>query len=149
MVFPQVIQNARFCDFSMDGIYMVIASTGSLNVYTYDRNNGNYQFQQLPLNSTAPVAYGAITSVEFNPLNSSELIVGFLSNSPMAYSLATGVFFKKLPDIQPYSSQNAKIAHYMPDGVRVFSYDYLEGVGLWPGSKTVVGGVVTYRLYYA
>lgn len=39
VVFPQVIQNARFCDFSRDGIYMVIASTGSLNVYTYQRNN--------------------------------------------------------------------------------------------------------------
>lgn len=102
----------------------------------------------MPLNSTAPVAYGAITSVEFNPLNSSELIVGFLSNSPMAYSLINAVFFKKMPDIQPDSSQNAKIAHYMPDGQRIFSYDYLDGVGLWPGSRSNLNGVVTYRLHY-
>jgi len=38
------------------------------------------------------------------------------------------------------SSQNAKIAKYMPDGVRFYSYDYLNGVGLWPGA--------TQRLFY-
>lgn len=38
------------------------------------------------------------------------------------------------------SSKNAKIAHYMPDSVRYYSFDYLNGVGLWPG----VGS----RLYY-
>lgn len=148
VVFPQVIENARFCDFSVDGIYMVIASTGSLNVYTYQRNNADYQFQQIPLNSTASVAYGAITSVQFNPTNSSELIVGFLSNSPMAYSLNSGIFFKKMSDTQPYSSQNAKIARYMPDGTRFYSFDYLDGVGLWPGNKIVTNGVVNYRLGY-
>jgi hypothetical protein len=148
VVFPQVIENARFCDFSMDGIYMAIATTGSLNVYTYQRNNADYSFQQVPLSSIAPVTYGAITSVQFNPTNSSELIVGFLSNSPMAYSLTSGIYFKKMADIQPDSSQNAKIARYMPDGIRFYSYDYLDGVGLWPGNKIVTNGVITYRLGY-
>lgn len=127
---------------------MVIASTSTLNFYTYQRNNADYQFNPIPLNSTAPVAYGAITSVQFNPLNSSELIVGFLSNSPMAYSLVNAVFFKKVQDIQPSSSQNAKIARYMSDGIRYYSYDYLDGVGLWPGTKTVTGGTVQYGLEY-
>jgi hypothetical protein len=148
VVFPQVIENARYCDFSLDGIYMVIASTSSLNVYTYQRNNGDYQFNPVNLNSTAPVAYGAITSVQFNPVNSSELVVGFLSSSPMAYSLVNSVYFKKIQDIQPSSSQNAKIARYMSDGVRYYSYDYLDGVGLWPGRKVVRDGVVEYRLDY-
>lgn len=146
IIFPQVIENARYCDFSLDGIYMVIASTKSLNVYTYQRSNDNYQFQQLTLNSTAPVAFGAITSVQFNPTNSSELIVGFLSSSPMAYSLVSEIFFKKMPDIQPSSSQNAKVARYFPDGLRYYSFDYLDGVGLWPGKKSVLNGVIEYRL---
>jgi hypothetical protein len=148
VVFPQGITNARFCDFSQDGIYMVIATTGLLNVYTYQRNNDNYEFQQVTLNSTAPLAYGAITSVQFNPTNSSELVVGFLSNSPMAFSLVSSVYFKKIQDIQPSSSQNAKIARYMPDGLRFYSYDYLDGVGLWPGKKTTQNGVVVYGLEY-
>ena len=38
------------------------------------------------------------------------------------------------------SSKNAKIVHYMPDSVRYYSFDYLNGVGLWPG----IGN----RLYY-
>ena len=31
------------------------------------------------------------------------------------------------------SAQNAKIARYMPDNTRFFSYDFINGVGLWPG----------------
>jgi hypothetical protein len=127
---------------------MVIASTGALNIYTFAKDNDDYQFQQIPLNSTAPVNFGSITSVQFNPTNSSEIIVGFLDVSPLAYSLSAGIFFKKLTDIQPMSSQNAKIAKYMPDGQRFFSYDYLDGVGLWPGTKALNNGTVTYKLYY-
>jgi len=63
IVFPQVIPNARFCDFSEDGRYMTIATTNSLWIYTYQRNNDNYDFQQIPLESTAPVQYEAITSI--------------------------------------------------------------------------------------
>lgn len=148
IIFPQNIGNARFCDFSRDGRYMVIASTGALNIYTYQKDNDDYQFQQIPLNSTAPVSYGSITSVQFNPVNSSEIIVGFLDVSPMAYSLVNGIFFKKMNDIQPMSSKNGKVAKYMPDGQRIYSYDYLDGVGLWPGAKSVTNGTVTYRLYY-
>ena len=46
------------------------------------------------------------------------------------------------------SSQNAKIARFMPDGQRFFSFDYLNGIGLWPGSKEVVNNITTYKLYY-
>ena len=50
---------------------MVIASTSSINLYTFQRINDNYQFQQVPLTVfQAPVEYGAITSVQFNPSNS-------------------------------------------------------------------------------
>ena len=148
IILPQVIQNARFCDFSMDGKYMMIASTNSLNIYTYQNNNGDYNFQQIPLNSIAPVQYGSVTSATFNPTDSSQIIVGFLSSSPIAYSINNGIFFKKLNDIQPMSSQNAKIARFMPDGQRFFSFDYLNGIGLWPGSKEVVNNITTYKLYY-
>lgn len=148
IIFPQNIGNARFCDFSKDGRYMVIASTGALNIYTYQKDNDDYQFQQIPLNSTAPVSYGSITSVQFNPVNSSEIIVGFLDISPMAYSLVNGIFFKKMTDIQPMSAKNGKVARYFPDGQRFYSYDYLDGVGLWPGSKSIVNGTITYKLNY-
>jgi len=81
------------------------------------------------------VQYGSITSAQFNPTDSSEVIVGFLSTSPLAYSISNAVFFKKLNDIQPMSSNNAKIARYMPDGQRFYSYDFLNGIGLWPGTR--------------
>jgi hypothetical protein len=121
---------------------MVIASTSSVNVYIYTRSNNDYTFQQVPLtNFQAPVAYGSITSIQFNPKNSTELIVGFLSSSPTTFSLNNGgTFFKQFNDIQPMSSQNAKIAAYMPDCTRYFSFDYLDGVGLWPGINS--------KLYY-
>ena len=121
---------------------MVIASTSSINLYTFQRTNDNYQFQQVPLtNFQASVDNGAITSVQFNPSNSSELLIGYLSSSPGAYSIENGgKFFKKINDIQPMSAQNAKIARYMPDNYRFFSYDFINGVGLWPG----VGN----KLYY-
>lgn len=150
IIFPQQIENARFCDFSRNGHYMVIASTSSLNIYTYAQNNDDYTFQQIPLNATAPVAYGSITSVQFNPTDSEELLVGFLEVSPMAYSVTNGVYFKKISDTQPKSSQNAKIARYMPDGQRYYSFDYLNGVGLWPGSKVITNETaIAYKLYYA
>jgi len=41
-----------------------------------------------------------------------------------------------LNDIQPMSSNNAKIARFMPDGHRFYSFDYLNGIGLWPGDKS-------------
>lgn len=70
VVFPQIVENARFCDFSRDGKYMVIASTSSINTYLYTRINDNYQFQAVPLsNFRAPINYESITSVEFNPNN--------------------------------------------------------------------------------
>ena len=51
---------------------MVIASTSSINLYTFQRINDNYQFQQVPLtNFQASVDFGSITSVQFNPSNSS------------------------------------------------------------------------------
>lgn len=157
IIFPQVIQNARFCDFSQDGRYMTIASTGSLNVYTYSRSNDNYQFQQIPLASTSPVQLGAITSAEFNPNNSSEILVGFLSASPMFFSMEMqspdedkpGGFFKKIFDIQPMSSENAKIAKFMPDGSRFYSYDFLNGIGLWPGASGKLAYKEKFLLYDA
>ncbi len=38
------------------------------------------------------------------------------------------------------SSENAKVARYMPDHDRFYSYDYLDGVGIWPGLNN--------KLYY-
>lgn len=66
----------------------------------------------------------------------------------MGYSINDDVFFKKSTDIQPMESENAKIAKYMPDGYRFYSYDYLNGVGLWPGSEIFINNVLTPRLYY-
>ena len=64
MVFPQIVENARHCDFSADGLYMVIASTSSINIYTFQRTNDNYQFQQIPLTIfESPIEYESITSV--------------------------------------------------------------------------------------
>jgi hypothetical protein len=142
IIFPQIVENARHCAFSSSGNYMVIASTSSINLYTFQRSNDDYTFQQVPLTVfQAPVEYGAITSVQFNPRNFSELVIGYLSSSPGSYSIENGgLFFKKFQDIQPMSSQNAKIASYMPDTQRYYSYDYNNGVGLWPGP----GG----KLYY-
>lgn len=130
---------------------MVIASTSSINLYTFQRFNDNYQFQQVTLiNFKAPVEYGAITSIQFNPTNSSELLVGYLSSSPGYFSIDNGgLFFKKLSDIQPMSSQNAKVARYMPDASRFYSFDYLNGVGLWPGLKDKLYYVENLLLYGA
>jgi len=70
VIFPQIVENARFCDFSRDGKYMVIASTSSINTYLYNRVNDNYQFQSIPLAYfQAPINYESITSIEFNPNN--------------------------------------------------------------------------------
>ena len=56
IIFPQIVENARHCDFSADGLYMVIASTSSINIYTFQKINDNYQFQKIPLtNYKAPV----------------------------------------------------------------------------------------------
>ena len=52
-----------------------------------------------------------------------------------------GGYFKKIYDIQPMSSENAKIAKFMPDGSRFYSFDYLNGIGLWPGAT----GKLTYQ----
>jgi len=121
---------------------MVIASTSALNTYTYTKLNDNYQFQPVPLsNFQPPINYESITSLQFNPNNSTELLVGFLSSSPTFFSLDNGgSFFKRFEDIQPMSSKNAKIAQYMPDCLRYYSFDYLDGVGLWPGTGS--------KLYY-
>jgi hypothetical protein len=58
--------------------------------------------------------------------------VGFLNVSPQLLELDTGLF-KLLKDIQPQSSLNAKKARYMPDGKRILSSDYINGIGIWPG----------------
>lgn len=39
------------------------------------------------------------------------------------------------------SAQNAKVARYLPDNSRFFSYDFINGVGLWPGP----GGKLFYK----
>jgi hypothetical protein len=44
IVFPQSIENARFCQFSLDGKYMAISSTGAINVYTYYKVQDQYNF---------------------------------------------------------------------------------------------------------
>jgi hypothetical protein len=119
---------------------MGIASNNMIYVYTYKRNNDQYTFKLVSNNSTVPTAYGAITSFQFNPTNSSEMVVGFLNVSPMGYTLAKNTYFPKLKDIQPMGSQNQKVARYMPDGQRFYSYDYLKGIGLWPGPGS--------KLYY-
>ncbi len=49
---------------------MVIASTNSLNIYTFAKSNDDYSFQQINLNAISPIAYGSITSVQFNPTDS-------------------------------------------------------------------------------
>lgn len=43
---------------------------------------------------------------------------------------------------QPSYYNNYKIASFLPDGKRVISSDYTEGLGLWPGEPT---GDLTYR----
>lgn len=58
--------------------------------------------------------------------------MGFLNVSPQLLNLDTGLFVL-LKDIQPQSSLNAKKAQFMPDGKRVLSSDYVNGIGIWPG----------------
>lgn len=60
--FNHTILNARYCDFSTDGLYMGIASNNMIFVYSYKRINDQYNFTQISLNNTASISYGAITS---------------------------------------------------------------------------------------
>lgn len=104
------------------------------------KDNDQYQFNLFRFN-VPPVEYGAITSIKFSPNSESQIILGFLSSSPSFYSfLDDGVFFTNFTDIQPSPNNNAKVARYLPDGIRVYSYDFEKGVGLWSGPKN--------KLYY-
>ena len=47
------------------------------------------------------------------------------------------------------SSQNAKIAKYMPDNIRFYSYDFINGVGLWPGPNNKLYYLENFLLYGA
>lgn len=97
-----------------------------------------------PLNSVqTPPNNEDITSIQFNPNDSNEMIVGFLNVSPQFFKLDTQ-YFAPVKDIQPLATKNAKKANYMPDGKRFLSSDSLNGIGLWPG----VGNKLFYKQSY-
>lgn len=75
-----------------------------------------------------------ITSIEFNPTDSNEMVVGFLNVSPQFLKIDTG-YFVPAKDIQPLAGKNEKKATYMPEGKRFMSSDALNGIGIWPGIK--------------
>ena len=80
------------------------------------------------------ISYGLVSSFEFNPLDSNKVVIGFTNVSPKFYDFSdAAVGYRNLyPDIeQPTSYNNYKMVAYMPDGKRVASSDYLNGVGVW------------------
>jgi len=124
---------------------MAITSNEQINIYSFTRTAGTYAFNQLT-SLTAAVANGDVTSIQFNPNNSNELVVGFLNVSPQLLEIDTGLF-KLLKDIQPQSSLNAKKSQFMPDGKRVLSSDYINGLGIWPGVNDTLYYKEGYLLY--
>eukprot|EP00919_Chromeraceae_sp_WS-2016_P049349 GHVR01116821.1.p1 GENE.GHVR01116821.1~~GHVR01116821.1.p1 ORF type:complete len:110 (+),score=7.23 GHVR01116821.1:736-1065(+) len=75
------------------------------------------------------------------------MAIGFLDGNPQLYNINKKTFFSKTNDVQPHRSQNYKIAMYMADGQRLYSYDYLEGVGIWPGPNNKLVYKEDYLLY--
>ncbi len=85
----------------------------------------------------SPLNNQDITSIQFNPTDSNEMVVGFLNVSPQFLKIDTG-YFVPAKDIQPMASKNTKKATYMPDGKRFMSSDALDGIGLWSGVKNTL-----------
>ena len=65
----------------------------------------------------------------------------------MGFSIDNSIFFQKFKDTQPKSALNPKIARYFPDGQRVFSFDYLVGMGVWPGLNNTLLYLENYPIY--
>jgi hypothetical protein len=139
--FSYDIQNARSSRYSPNGNYLGVASTSTITLYEVKPISDTYDFILHPeykadssTNSTAGM--GFFTSFDFNPINNLQIVVGFGSGSPRLYNFdgVANQYTKIASQDQPYSIGNFKIVKFMPDGKRIFSSDYLQGVGLWPGS---------------
>jgi WD40 repeat protein len=125
---------------------MAISTNSEINIYTYERKDGQYMFIPLEQTFQPPVSNQDITSIEFNPNDSNEMVVGFLNVSPQFLKIDTG-FFVPGKDIQPLAAKNDKKATYMPDGKRFLSSDALNGIGIWPGVKNTLFYKEGYPLY--
>lgn len=78
-------------------------------------------------------SYGAFSTFDFNPLNSLEIVIGFGNVSPRKFSFESKTFGRVAQDEQPFQKENFKVVNFLPDGKRVISGDYNQGVGYWPG----------------
>jgi hypothetical protein len=88
--------------------------------------------------SSDATGLGFFTSFDFNPKDSSQIVVGFINGSPRIYKFNgnSSEYSKVSSQDQPSYQNNPKTVRFMPDGQRVFSSDDQLGVGLWPGDPT-------------
>lgn len=136
--FPFEVLMARNCAFSRDNKYLGVSTTTVLGVYEVIPTPGGFVFETRSY-TPEEVAYGLISSFDFNPHNSDIVAIGFSNMSPKIYDFSQdylGFQTLFLDGEQPGYYNNYKIVEFMPDGKRVASSDYIEGVGLWPGEPT-------------
>jgi hypothetical protein len=63
IIFPHVIESSRRCAFSRDNKYMAIATNSEINVYIFNRDNGEYEFSPLYRTFQPPPTNQDITSI--------------------------------------------------------------------------------------
>ena len=136
--FNPILPQVRLCRFSPDNTRFVVSFTendlSTLDFYSIIIDEGQFYFE-LSDKINTDVSFGFISSVDFNPHINTQLVVGFSNVSPMIYDLSNpNAGFQKLYNMgeQPSYKDNYKQAVFMPDGKRVISSDYKDGVGLWP-----------------
>lgn len=149
--FEPRLAEARICRFNPDFTQMLatysVQDTATIGIYDIIRDNGGFSFV-LASEIKIDTAFGFISSVEYNPHKSTELVVGFSNTSPKLIDYSDpGSSFAPLYDKgeQPSYKDNYKIVAFLPDGKRVISSGYQPGVGLWPA---VPSGDLVYKEDY-
>lgn len=140
--FTPSLPQARFCEFSPDGTRFAVSYSDGTNAvtlgfYSIIMDNGQFYFERVK-SITIDSTFGLINSVDFNPLNPSQIVVGFSNVSPRLYDTENETLgFTKLIDLgeQPSYKGNWKRALFLPDGKRVISSDE-KGFGFWPSKPS-------------
>lgn len=140
--FPYNIPTARSSKFSPNNRYLGVASINSVALFQIRPTGDTYDFILHPQykadgSTNTTQGLGTFTSFDFNPTNSLQVVIGFSNASPRIYNFDgnSNDFLKIANQDQPSYMGNYKFVKFMPDGKRIFSSDYLQGVGLWPGES--------------
>jgi WD40 repeat protein len=139
--FPESVTNVISSKFSPDNNFFGVATRNTISLFAVRPVGDSVEFVnqagKKAESSSADVAgLGTFTSFDFNPKDSSSIVVGFSSGSPRIYQFNgnSTQFIKISSQDQPSYQNNPKTVRFMPDGQRIFSSDNLVGVGLWPGN---------------